>query len=209
MVAAAGVLAAVAVAVAVRKRDDMKIEAMKERAHAGHGRMVPRVIVIHYTADENAANTIGVIAAKGLAHFVIDRAGNITSVVPTNQRAHHAGVSAYDGVQSVNGFSIGIELVNAGPLRRTEDGRFLEWESKREYRGPVVEVPEHKLRWWAGYSPEQIDALAEVVAELKATLPIEAVVGHSEIAVPKGRKIDPGPAFPWERFRGPIPPEVA
>jgi AmpD protein len=45
----------------------------------------------------------------------------------------------------------------------------------------------------------QYDALAQLTRELKARYPIEAVVGHSDIA--PGRKTDPGPFFDWARLR--------
>ena len=44
------------------------------------------------------------------SHFLIDRAGLITQFVPTHCRAWHAGVSQFNGVESVNDFGIGIEL---------------------------------------------------------------------------------------------------
>jgi N-acetyl-anhydromuramoyl-L-alanine amidase len=44
------------------------------------------------------------------AHALIDRRGNIVQYVPFSLRAWHAGVSEYQGRQSCNDFSIGIEL---------------------------------------------------------------------------------------------------
>jgi len=47
------------------------------------------------------------------AHYTIDRDGTIASHVPEDKRAWHAGQSKMkDGRENVNGFSIGIELVN-------------------------------------------------------------------------------------------------
>jgi AmpD protein len=45
----------------------------------------------------------------------------------------------------------------------------------------------------------QYDTLTRLTRELMAHYPIEAVVGHSDIA--PGRKTDPGPFFDWARFR--------
>lgn len=44
------------------------------------------------------------------AHCVIRRGGEIEQYVPFEQRAWHAGVSSFQGVEACNDFSIGIEL---------------------------------------------------------------------------------------------------
>jgi len=44
------------------------------------------------------------------AHCVIRRNGHVEQYVPVEQRAWHAGVSSFDGVEGCNDFSIGIEL---------------------------------------------------------------------------------------------------
>ncbi len=44
------------------------------------------------------------------AHLLIDRAGQVTQYVPFDKRAHHAGVSRFQGREQCNDFSIGIEL---------------------------------------------------------------------------------------------------
>ena len=45
------------------------------------------------------------------------------------------------------------------------------------------------------FEPAQYARLAELIVELEKRYPIEAVVGHSDIA--PGRKTDPGPCFDW------------
>lgn len=44
------------------------------------------------------------------AHCFIERSGKITQFVPFEQRAWHAGISAFAGRSQCNDFSIGIEL---------------------------------------------------------------------------------------------------
>lgn len=44
------------------------------------------------------------------SHFLIDRAGAVTQFVSVDQRAWHAGVSSFEGVENCNDFSVGIEL---------------------------------------------------------------------------------------------------
>ena len=51
--------------------------------------------------------------AKASAHFTIDKTGTVVQHVEIEKRAWHAGASRMnDGRESVNDFSIGIELVN-------------------------------------------------------------------------------------------------
>lgn len=54
------------------------------------------------------------------AHALIDRAGRITQYVPFNRRAWHAGVSAFQGREACNDFSIGIELEGCDDQPYTE-----------------------------------------------------------------------------------------
>lgn len=50
------------------------------------------------------------------------------------------------------------------------------------------------------FEDAQYQCLARVAAALRRTYPIQACVGHSDIATPPGRKTDPGPHFDWDRF---------
>jgi AmpD protein len=51
------------------------------------------------------------------------------------------------------------------------------------------------------YTEAQYDRLNGLIDALCRRYPIQAVVGHSDIA--PGRKTDPGPCFDWERIRRP------
>ena len=59
------------------------------------------------TAHPELAQLAGV---KVSAHFFIRRDGTLHQFVSANERAWHAGVSAYRGRERCNDFSIGIEL---------------------------------------------------------------------------------------------------
>lgn len=43
--------------------------------------------------------------------------------------------------------------------------------------------------------------LAQLARVLRSSYPIKDCVGHSDIAIPRGRKTDPGPYFDWRYFR--------
>lgn len=100
------------------------------------------------------------------AHFLVRRNGELIQFVSCNQRAWHAGVSSWQGKESCNDFSIGIELEGCDQLP-FEDAQYL----KLDY----------------------------LLAELGRRYPIEAVVGHCDVA--PGRKTDPGPFFDWTRMK--------
>jgi N-acetylmuramoyl-L-alanine amidase len=75
-------------------------------------------VVLHHTAIDSTLGTVRWFndpASHVSAHFVIGRDGSIVQQVSCYHRAWHAGVSKdAEGRESVNAFSIGIELVNIG-----------------------------------------------------------------------------------------------
>jgi AmpD protein len=103
------------------------------------------------------------------AHALIRRDGAIVQYVPFGQRAWHAGQSHYRGRAGCNDFSIGIELEGTGEVPYTES----------QYN--------------------QLAALVEALLATYASLSVDHIAGHSDIA--PGRKTDPGPSFEWERWR--------
>ena len=52
----------------------------------------------------------GIAHLRVSAHILIRRCGEIVQYVPFNRKAWHAGQSSFDGEESCNDFSIGIEL---------------------------------------------------------------------------------------------------
>lgn len=99
------------------------------------------------------------------AHFFIRRDGAITQFVSCLQRAWHAGVSCWRGIERCNDISLGIEL---------------EGDDRADFMAP------------------QYLALNGLLAVLHHHFPIEAVIGHADIA--PGRKTDPGSHFEWSRI---------
>ena len=91
--------------------------------------------------------------------------------MPTDRAAYHAGASRWRGRAGCNDFSIGIELV-----------------------GDAVH----------DFTARQYAALARLCRALMRAHPgitQRRIVGHSQVAWPRGRKQDPGPRFDWARFR--------
>ncbi|MFQ8430460.1 N-acetylmuramoyl-L-alanine amidase [Amaricoccus sp. W119] len=110
-------------------------------------------------------------AAEVSAHYVVGGRGELWQLVPEEARAWHAGTGAWGAVHDVNSRSIGIELVNPGPL----DG-----------------LPP--------YPEPQMVALERLLDDIMArwNIPPARVIGHSDMA--PGRKADPGPKFDWSRL---------
>lgn len=202
LLGAAAVIGAVIVMVGLR-RTGGALEGAASKPRKGAGKIVPRMIVVHYTATQDAPGPIAYLQhGKASAHFVIDRDGKVTSIVPPDERAWHAGKSEWKGAGGVNGFSVGIELVNVGPLKLV-DGTYRD-HNGRPYSGPVVETkPRFGVKFWAEYPRAQLEALVDVILSLREKYPtISEVVGHEDVS--PGRKWDPGPAFPWKEVRAAI-----
>ncbi|MFM9939597.1 MAG: N-acetylmuramoyl-L-alanine amidase [Hyphomicrobiaceae bacterium] len=105
-------------------------------------------------------------------HYIIGRDGEVAKSVPEDEVAIHT--------VGHNDRAIGIELINAG------DGR-------------------------EPYTREQIEALIKVIRGVQGRwrIPLSEIKGHEDVdkstfacgGQQARRKQDPGPLFPWERFR--------
>jgi len=164
----------------------------------------PDTIVIHYTAGpyQSSLNTLVNPKVKASAHVLIDRDGSITQLIPFNEIAWHAGESSYGGRNGFNKYSIGIEIVNSGPL--TKSGNvYRSWFGAAYNPSDVVEAihrNQSTAKYWHVYTAEQIETVRQLCAELIEAYPnIKTILGHEEIA--PTRKLDPGPAFPLDKLR--------
>jgi N-acetylmuramoyl-L-alanine amidase len=133
-------------------------------------------IVLHHTATNNGAGDLAHMRTPGSkvsAHYMVDRDGKIYQLVNDQKRAWHAGKGELHGVPTdINSRSIGIEIVNDGSGKT-----------------PFTEA--------------QMKALTQLTGYLKQEhkVPMENIVGHKDVAVPKGRKSDPAANFDWSRLR--------
>ena len=129
-------------------------------------------LVLHYTGMRTVEEAIGRLrdpASRVSAHYVVEEDGLVWRLVPEGRRAWHAGVSHWRGRESLNGRSIGVEVVNPGH----------EWG----YRP---------------FPALQMAAVCDLCLEIIARHPIDArdVVAHSDVS--PDRKQDPGELFDWE-----------
>jgi N-acetylmuramoyl-L-alanine amidase len=168
----------------------------------------PLYLVVHYTAATTASGAIEWFKnpeSNASAHLVIDRDGTITQMVPFNRRAWHAGESKWGELSDVNSYSIGIEIVNAGKLRKRTDGTWLTW-SKHSVPDDEVTLATHKNEQqetgWHEYTERQIQVTLEVGKLLASKYELVDVLGHDDVA--PTRKVDPGPLFPMSSARSRI-----
>jgi N-acetylmuramoyl-L-alanine amidase len=135
-------------------------------------------LVLHYTALDFEHSLQALTAGAVSAHYLIPedtgKQPTIYRLVDESLRAWHAGVSYWQGKTNLNDTSIGIEIVNLG------------YEDKEE-----------KRHWFSFHEQQMatVIALAQDIVRRYQIAPT-CIVGHSDIA--PGRKMDPGPLFPWK-----------
>lgn len=169
------------------------------------GVIKPTVLVMHYTgamSTSSAVNTLTNPKYKVSAHLVISPEGEVTQLVPFNVAAWHAGVSTWKRKSNLNSWSIGIEMVNPGLLGRNGKGGYFARLENKIVPPENVMLATHKNgggeQPWHIYPTTQFEAAAGVAEAICETYKIKDIVGHDDIA--PGRKTDPGPAWPMNRF---------
>lgn len=196
--------------------EDHKIKgvAFKQTPNISAGLIVPQYLVIHYSASGDTAGTVhdlrnASVKNRRSAHLVIGRDGEVIQLARFNQRAWHCGKSAWENLVDGNDWSIGIELVNLGRLKRSRDGKYLAWTKQEVPTSEVIQA-KHKnetaLSFWHTYTTQQIARCKDIAAELVREYGLKDVIGHDDIA--PTRKPDPGPAFPMAELRAycsPVP----
>lgn len=132
-------------------------------------------IIIHADASPTVAASLSWILSKTARvsyHYLIGRLGDVYECVPPFRRAWHAGVSAFEGRPDCNNYSIGVSFGNLC------DG-------------------------YEPYRPDQIEAGVALCVDLIRRWPaitVDRVTTHQAVALPNGRKHDPGPLFPLADF---------
>ncbi len=178
----------------------------RQTPNAG-GALRARYVLLHYTAGRNLESSVESLCTKkpqgnASAHLVLGRDGRIVQLAPFNVVTWHAGVSQWNGLDGLNHHAIGIEMDNAGLLQRDGD-RYVSWFGKT-YPEDEVRLAEHRhgggVKPWHHYTEVQIARALELCELLVAHYGLDDVLGHEDVA--RGRKIDPGPAFPLGSVRG-------
>ena len=133
-----------------------------------------KYIIIHYTGMKNelsALNRLTDYKSKVSAHYFIKKNGKIINLVPDLYEAWHAGKSNWKNIQSLNRYSIGVEIQNSGHENSYEK-----------------------------YSNKQMNSVKKLLRFLTKRYRVnyKNILGHSDIA--PNRKKDPGEKFPWKKL---------
>ena len=133
-----------------------------------------KYIIIHYTGMKNelsALNRLTDYRSKVSAHYFIKKNGKIINLVPDLYEAWHAGKSNWKNIQSLNRYSIGVEIQNSGHENSYEK-----------------------------YSNKQMNSVKKLLRFLTKRYRVNCknILGHSDIA--PNRKKDPGEKFPWKEL---------
>ncbi|XIW29284.1 N-acetylmuramoyl-L-alanine amidase AmiD [Escherichia coli] len=153
----------------------------RRQAQAAYPRI--KVLVIHYTADDFDSSLATLTDKQVSSHYLVPAVPpryngkpRIWQLVPEQELAWHAGISAWRGATRLNDTSIGIELENRG------------WQKSAG------------VKYFAPFEPAQIQALIPLAKDIIARYHIkpENVVAHADIA--PQRKDDPGPLFPGSNW---------
>ena len=132
-------------------------------------------IVLHADAATTVSQSLGWILRKESKvsyHYLIGRLGDTYECVSPDRRAWHAGVSEFQGRQNVNDFSIGVSFGNLN--------NGLE-----------------------PYRDDQLEAGIMLCVDLIRRFPaitLDRITTHAAIAMPLGRKTDPGRCFRFDAF---------
>jgi N-acetylmuramoyl-L-alanine amidase len=129
----------------------------------------PLFIILHDTGGsaESAINWFQNNRSGVSAHYIVGVDGKIYRCVPDDHAAWHAGTSEFMGYENLNDWSLGIEI-----------------EDKSD------DTP---------YPDAQLEALLDLSESLiiQYHIPLNRIIGHCDIAIPRGRKVDPGKDWDW------------
>ncbi|WP_097490258.1 N-acetylmuramoyl-L-alanine amidase AmiD [Escherichia coli] len=180
LIAAALLLAGCAGEKGIVEKEGYQLDTRRQ-AQAAYPRI--KVLVIHYTADDFVSSLATLTDKQVSSHYLVPAVPpryngkpRIWQLVPEQELAWHAGISAWRGATRLNDTSIGIELENRG------------WQKSAG------------VKYFAPFEPAQIQALIPLAKDIIARYHIkpENVVAHADIA--PQRKDDPGPLFPWQQL---------
>lgn len=185
-------------------------------------RFPKRNIVLHHTVSSTATSPLAwwnfTPERIGTA-YIIGKNGAIYEAFPPEMWAHHLGLRSSRNLD-LNRRSIGIELVNEGPLLMPEVGEYR-WNFSNanpngtRYKGKVfTSKPWRGYQLWAEYTDEQYEALNWLLKDLLQRFKLPATMCTQDIcslsvadkytiyshAQVRADKSDLHPGFDWKKI---------
>jgi len=119
-------------------------------------------IVLHHTVSSTVSSTVNwwnqTKDRVGVA-YIIDKNGDIWNVFPDDEWAYHLG----KGTTSYhNKKSIGIEIINEGPLIK-KNKQYYWFDGKAKYSGNLINYPWRNYEYWPIYTDEQFLSLSKLL----------------------------------------------
>ncbi len=135
--------------------------------------IIHSMFAVDYKEPDSVENCIAALdKAEVASHYLIGRNGEGWRLVTEDQRAWHAGESCL--------------LIPDGKFQGVNDFS-IGIELICTNADTVTE--------------EQYHTLGKLLVEVLSRHPIRFIFGHEHVAVPQGRKSDPGTTFCWKRFK--------
>ena len=149
------------------------------------------ILVLHYT-EETYRWSWEILTSEAneevfaSSHYLVREDAWLDSLVEEEKKAWHAGVSNWRGINDLNQYSIGIEIVNLG----TKTTCF-----------PLDKSPPSGDCTVHPFSEIQMYKVLELVTDIWSRHPKitnRNIIAHADIGFQAGRWIDPGPLFDWK-----------
>lgn len=142
-----------------------------------------------FAAWDFLERSAGLAGGKLSAHCLVSPGGTVLRCVADDQVAYHAGLSRWQGRDSLNGWCLGIEMLVAGDWEYSVFRRAL-LAGSAEYTGACLESTAWQVATWVKQYGVSLDN----------------VVRHSDVAgddvrgAGKGKR-DPGAGLNWLGFK--------
>jgi hypothetical protein len=166
----------------------------------------PKKFVIHWTAgapDQNGKDGIEQGAGNGYTYLFLTRKGELWQGAPTNAGGYHVGDAIFSSFDC-----LGIEVACAGKLEKIGE-LYVPWFAKVDGKINVSRcIPEEQViydeddpsddesfkGYYQLYSKEQMEGLTKLALYCcqELGMSVSDIIGHDMIAIPSGRKVDPG-----------------
>jgi N-acetylmuramoyl-L-alanine amidase len=157
-------------------------------------------MVYHFTSGRD--NLLGTCmdlksaAKQADVHLVLSSSGKLVQMSPLNKVCWHVGAHPpYQGQSYLNNSSVGLEVMNPGPLDPLGLGKYRAWFGQI-FDGPTNSIVEskhknygNKVFGWIPFSEAQLQITAALAALICVTYKAD-LVGHDDI---RADKYDPGP----------------